>query len=345
MKKQLLNNTDLEVSQLCMGTMTFGEQNTPIESHQILDYAFDHGINFFDTAEMYPIPPKAATHFKTEEIIGHWSKFRHQRHQIILATKIIGPSSTMTYIRGGSQVIKNNMKMAITGSLTRLKTDYIDLYQLHWPARPTNYFGQLGYSYPQNLRDDQILETLEAFEALKKEGLIRAYGVSNETPWGLMKYQELSKREGFTGISTIQNPYNLLNRTFEIGMAEICHREKIQLLAYSPLGFGVLSGKYVSNTSSPKDRLNQFPDYRRYSNPAAIEATKKYWELAKEHHISLSQLALQFVNTRKFLGSNIIGATTIEQLRENIESINLELSQELLNKLEAIHHGHPNPSP
>ena len=345
MRKQLLNKTNIEVSELCLGTMTFGEQNNISESHQILDYALDHEINFFDTAEMYPIPPKAETHFKTEEIIGKWANFNQKRSDIILATKVIGPSSFMTYIRGGSKSIKDNMREALEGSLRRLQTDYIDLYQLHWPARPTNFFGQLEYTYPSALKDDQIYDTIMAFEELKKEGLIRSYGVSNETPWGLMKYQEISKSEGFTGISTVQNPYSLLNRTFEIGMSEICHRENIQLLAYSPLGFGVLSGKYINNSSTPNDRLNLFPDYQRYSNPTAVNATKKYLDLSLQHNISLTQMALQFVTSRKFLVSNIIGATNITQLKENIDSVNLNLSKELLTEIEKIHNESPNPSP
>lgn len=345
MKKQVLKNTEIEVSPLCLGTMTFGEQNTQKEAHEILDFAFERGINFFDTAEMYPIPPKSETHFRTEEIIGEWSKFHQKRDQIVMATKMIGPTSFMTYIRNGSTNIKASMREAVTGSLQRLKTEYIDLYQLHWPARPTNFFGQLNYSYPEQLREDQILETLESFEEVKKEGLIRSYGVSNETPWGMMKYQELSKAKGFCGISTIQNPYSLLNRTFEIGMAEVCHREGIQLLAYSPLGFGVLTGKYLNNTSTPRDRLNLFPDYQRYSNPYAVESTKKYLELANKVGVSLTKLALQFVTTRPFMVSNIIGATNITQLEENILSLEINLTDEILNEIEVIHASFPNPSP
>jgi aryl-alcohol dehydrogenase-like predicted oxidoreductase len=345
MKKRLLKNTSIEVSSICLGTMTFGEQNSLDQSHKILDFALDSGINFFDTAEMYPIPPNEKTHFQTEEIIGKWSNFHTRRSEIIMATKIIGPSSFMKYIRGGSRRIKSSIREAVTGSLSRLQTDYVDLYQIHWPARPTNFFGQLGYSYPKELKDDQILETLQCFEQLKKEGLIRTYGISNETPWGMMKYQQFSLQEGYSGISTIQNPYNLLNRTFEIGMSEVCHQEGIQLLAYSPLGFGVLTGKYITKNSTPNDRLNLFPDYHRYSNPAAVKATTQYLELANSLGVSLTQLALQFVTTRPFLVSNIIGATNIEQLEENIKSTDFVMTDEIIKQIEAIHLQHPNPSP
>ena len=345
MKKRTLRHTDIQVSPLCMGTMTFGEQNTLAESHQIMDCAYDYGINFFDTAEMYPIPPNAQTHFRTEEFIGQWDKFKNHRDQIILATKIIGPSSVMTYIRGGSKKIKDNIQDAITGSLRRLNTDYIDLYQIHWPARPTNFFGQLDYKFPTNLVDDQITETNFALESLKQEGLIRAYGISNETPWGMMKYQEVSKINSLTGISTIQNPYNLLNRSFEVGMAEICHREGIQLLPYSPLGFGVLTGKYIGQTANENSRLLRWPDYKRYSNENAVKATKKYMQLAQDHGLSLTQIALQFVTSRPFVLSNIIGATTIPQLKENLDSIQLNLKEEILRGIEQIHQEHPNPAP
>ena len=345
MKKRLLRNTDIKVSELCLGTMTFGEQNTPQEAFEIMDYALDNGINFFDTAEMYPIPPKEETHFKTEEIIGNWANFSKKRSDIILATKIIGPSSMMTYIRGGSPHIKSSLREAITGSLKRLRTDYIDLYQIHWPARPTNFFGQLGYTQPNNLVKDQIEETLFLLEELKKEGLIRSYGVSNETAWGLMKYEQVSLNYSLSGISTIQNPYSLLNRTFEVGMSEVCHRQGIQLLPYSPLGFGVLSGKYLTNTSKPEDRLNRWPDYKRYSNKRAITATKKYLDLANEYNLSLAQLSLQYVTTRPFVVSNIIGATSINQLEENIGSVNVTLSNEIIEKIDLIHQEDPNPSP
>ncbi len=345
MENRILRHTDIKVSALCLGTMTFGEQNTPQESHEIMDFALDNGINFFDTAEMYPIPPKEETHFRTEEIIGRWSQFQASRDKVILATKIIGPSSFMTYIRNGSPNIKDSLREALNGSLKRLNTDYIDLYQIHWPARVTNYFGQLGYSYPETMQSDQIMETTYELEKFKKEGLIRSYGVSNESPWGMMKYQEITKKEKLTGISTIQNPYSLLNRTFEIGMSEVCHREEIQLLPYSPLGFGVLTGKYIENRSSPQDRLNRWPDYKRYNNPAAIEATKKYNELAKSHGISLTHMALQFVTNRPFVLSNIIGATNIIQLKENIDSVETALSSELLEEIDQIHMLSPNPSP
>ena len=345
MEKRLLRNTDIEVSCLCLGTMTFGEQNTLKDSHEIMDYALDHGVNFFDTAEMYPIPPNEQTHFRTEEYIGKWETFHQRRSEIIMATKIIGPSSFMTYIRNGSPNIKASIREAVTGSLRRLKTDYIDLYQIHWPARMTNFFGQMEYPYPNKLKNDQILETLQSFEEIKKEGLIRSYGISNETPWGMMKYQELSRSNNFTGISTIQNPYNLLNRTFEIGMSEVCHREGVQLLPYSPLGFGVLTGKYINNTSSPKDRLNRWPDYKRYSNEHAVKSTEMYIELAQNLGVSLTQLALEFVTSRPFVVSNIIGATSIEQLKENIQSTNLQMNEEIFNEINRIHQLHPNPSP
>ena len=349
MRYRKLGTTDLSVSVICLGTMTFGEQNSQQDGFDQMDYALERGVNFFDTAELYAVMPKKETYGKTEEILGNWFQEKKNRDKIILASKIASKSDGLEWIREGSENLgfdKKNMNAAIDASLRRLKTDYIDLYQLHWPERKVPKFGQLDYKHdPKDNNWTTIEEVLFNLNELIKAGKVRHVGLSNETPWGMMKYQELSKENGFSGISTIQNPYSLLNRTFEIGMAEVCHREGIQLLAYSPLGFGVLTGKYLNNTSTPRDRLNLFPDYQRYSNPYAVESTKKYLELANKLGVSLTKLALQFVTTRPFMVSNIIGATNITQLEENILSLEINMTNEILKEIEIIHASFPNPSP
>jgi len=342
MKYNKLGNTELDVSLLCLGTMTFGEQNNEKEAHEQLDYAIAQGINFIDTAEMYAVPPRENTQGKTEEIIGTWLSKRNNREKIILATKVAGPG--MEYLRGGSHLSKNQIFKAIDSSLVRLKTDYIDLYQVHWPERKSNFFGKLGYEYSQDL-GVSIQETLEAMSALVKLGKVKHIGISNETPWGTNKYIQLAKDMGLEKVVSIQNPYSLLNRIYEVGLAEISQHEDIGLLAYSPLGFGQLTGKYINKTEK-NTRLGLYGDwFTRFSNIRCLNAVKEYSKIANKHKISLTHLALSFVNNQPFVTSNIIGATTMEQLKENIESININLSSEILEEINEVHLKQPNPAP
>lgn len=326
--------------------MTWGRQNTEEEGHEQMDYALEQGINFFDTAELYPIPPKKELYALTEEFIGNWFTKTGNRDKVILATKIAGRADFTKFIRT-TGFSKESIITAVEGSLKRLQTDYIDLYQLHWPERKTNFFGQRGYDAGDvDLWEDNIHQVLETLRDLIDEGKIRHVGLSNETPWGTMRFLEESKvHKNLPRMVSIQNPYSLLNRTFEIGLSEISVREKIGLLPYSPLGFGVLSGKYLGEIQPRKARITLFPNYTRYSGDTATKATQAYLDLAKEHELSLAQMALAFVNTRPFVTSNIIGATTLEQLKENIDSINVELSDEVMEGIEAIHNANPNPAP
>ena len=342
MKYKNLGNTELRVSQICLGTMTFGEQNTEKQAHDQLSFSIDHGINFIDTAEMYAIPPKKETQGLTEKYIGTWIEKNKKRDTYVIATKVAGTG--MEYLRGGSRLSKNHVKKAIDDSLVRLKTDYIDLYQTHWPERQTNFFGRLGYTYSDEL-GVAIDETLMALDDAVQAGKIRYIGVSNETPWGVQEYLNVAKLKMLSRIQSIQNPYGLLNRIFEVGLAEISHRENIGLLAYSPLGFGVLTGKYLKNVPK-KSRLGLYGDwFTRYNNEKCIDATKRYLAIAEKYNMSLTQLALAFVNTRPFLTSNIIGATTINQLKENIDSINVVLSEDIINEVNEVHDDIPNPAP
>ena len=347
MKYNKLGTTDIEVSEICLGTMTWGEQNTEADAFQQMDYALDKGINFFDTAEMYSIPPRAETFGATETIIGNWLNKTKNREKIILASKVIGSSRGMfTYIRGGeAKPDEANIKKAIEDSLKRLQTDYLDLYQIHWPARQSNFFGQLGYTYQPDDNSTPILDTLNVLSELVKEGKVRTIGISNETPWGTMKYAQYAEQFGLPKIVTIQNPYNLLNRSFEVGLAEICHREDMGLLAYSPLGFGSLSGKYLNNQWPEGSRMSLHNSYKRYLTPAGIKATEKYVELAKEIKVPPAQMALAFINQRSFLTSNIIGATTMEQLEENIGSADVTLDEDTLKRINEIHAEHTYPAP
>tara|TARA_B100000427_G_scaffold269263_1_gene235530 strand:- start:134 stop:1165 length:1032 start_codon:yes stop_codon:yes gene_type:complete len=338
-----LGRTNLEVSILCLGTMSFGEQNTEKEAHEQLDCAIDAGINFIDTAEMYAIPPKEETCGLTEQYIGTWIKKTQKRDKYIIATKVAGPG--MDYVRGGSRLSKKHVKEAIDHSLKKLQTDYIDLYQVHWPERKSNYFGRLGYTYSDEDDGVGIDETLDALSDAVKAGKIRYIGVSNETPWGVMEYLKIANENNQPRIVSIQNPYSLLNRIYEVGLAEMSHREDVGLLAYSPLGFGMLTGKYEK--SAPQNsRLGLYGDwFTRYSNDMCKKATSEYVKIAKKFNISPTHLALAFVNTRAFLTSNIIGATTLEQLRENIDSVNIKLSDEMMDEIEKIHELMPNPAP
>ncbi len=347
MQTRQLGNSDIEVSQICLGTMTFGEQNSEAEGHAQIDYALAHGVNFIDTAELYAIPPKAETYGRTEEIIGSWLNKRGRRDDVVIASKIAGPGpGWIDHIRNGQSVFnRHHIETALNASLKRLQTDYIDLYQLHWPERATNYFGQLGYEYSEPNDFTPIEETLSVLKEQIDAGKIRTIGLSNETAWGTMKFLQVAERLGLPRIVSVQNPYNLLNRSYEVGLAEVAHREQVGLLAYSPLGFGVLSGKYVEGRSLPRDRINQWPDYTRYSNPQAVAATREYVALARLHGLSPTQLALAYINSRPFVSSNIIGATNIMQLAENISSVELTLSEEVLQGIETIHQRTPNPSP
>ena len=342
MKYKKLSNTELEVSLLCLGTMTYGEQNSEKEAHEQLDYSIAHGINFIDTAEMYAIPPKEETQGKTEEIIGTWLSKRKDRDKIVLATKVAGPG--MEYLRGGSRLSRKHIMQAADDSLKRLQTDYIDLYQVHWPERKSNFFGRLGYEYSDEM-GVSIEETLEAMSDLVKSGKVKYIGISNETPWGTNMYRQLAKDAGYEKIISIQNPYSLLNRIYEVGLAEISQHEGVGLLAYSPLGFGQLTGKYINKTDK-NTRLGLYGDwFTRYSNQNCLDAVREYSQIADKHNISLTHLALAFVNTRPFVTSNIIGATTMDQLKENIESINIDLNEEILEEVNAVHSNQPNPAP
>ena len=342
MKYRKLGGTDLNVSQICLGTMTYGEQNNEKDAHEQLDYSISQGINIIDTAEMYAIPPKEETQGKTEEIIGTWLTKRKDRDKIYIATKVAGPG--MDYVRGGSRLNKKHIFEAIDSSLKRLQTDYIDLYQTHWPERKSNYFGRLGYEYSDDM-GVPIEETLDAMSQLVKTGKVRYIGISNETSWGMNKHIELHREKGFEKVVSIQNPYSLLNRIYEVGCAEISQHEYIDLLAYSPLGFGQLSGKYIEKTDQ-NSRLGLYGDwFTRYSNKECLNAVKLYANVAKKHNLSLTHLALAFVNTRPFVASNIIGATTMEQLRENIASVNINLNDDILDEINEIHEKQPNPAP
>ncbi len=345
MQYRKLGHTNLDVSLICLGTMTYGEQNTESEAHSQLDCATQSGINFIDTAELYPVPPKEETQGQTEAIIGSWLQKRKRRDDVIIASKVSGPTDWCPHIRNGqSHPDFKNINTAIHESLSRLKTDYIDLYQIHWPDRQTNYFGKLGYEY-NNQSSLPIEDTLEALDKLVQSGKIRHIGISNETPWGTMQYLALAKKHHWPRIVSIQNPYNLLNRVHEISLAEISQHERVGLLAYSPLGFGVLSGKYLNNARPDGARLTLFERFSRYTNPHGITATQAYVDLANQNEMDPAQMALAYVNSRPFVTANIIGATTLTQLERNIASVNLQLPDEVTKKIEIIHASHPNPCP
>ncbi|MEZ5697947.1 MAG: NADP(H)-dependent aldo-keto reductase [Nitrosomonas sp.] len=342
-----LGSSNTKVSIICLGTMTWGQQNTRAEAFEQMDYALAEGINFFDTAELYSVPPKAETYGRTEEIIGEWFKTSGQRNKVILASKIAGPGTDwIPHIRQGKTTFNQKfIKNALDASLKRLQTDYIDLYQLHWPERRTNYFGQLGFTPKDETQQTPFIETLQALDQQIQAGKIRYIGLSNETPWGVMRFLQLAEQYNLPRVVSIQNPYNLLNRSYEVGLAEVSWREKVGLLAYSPLGFGTLSGKYLDNEKPAGSRLDLFPHYTRYSSPNATDAIEQYVVLAKKYRLDPAQMALAYINSRPFLTSTIIGATTMEQLKTNIDSIKIELSAEALDGIEAIHYLRPNPSP
>jgi aryl-alcohol dehydrogenase-like predicted oxidoreductase len=345
-----LGKTGLYVPELCLGTMTFGEQNTAEDAFAQMDMALNAGLFFWDTAEMYPVPPQAQTQGATEQIIGQWLRRTGRRNDIVLATKIAGPNQMGGHLRDGrTHFIAEDIETALDSSLKRLGTDYIDLYQLHWPERHSNYFGKLGFDAQMAAQDQRDLtdfeETLSALANEIKRGRIRAIGLSNETPWGLMRCLTLAEHLGLPRVASIQNPYNLLNRTFEIGLAEIAHREQAGLLAYSPLAFGQLTGKYLNHQQPANARLTLFSRFTRYNNPQALAATEQYAHIAEQHGLSLTQMALAFIRQQFFVTSTIIGATTMEQLAENIASRDVQLGPEILAQIEAVHVQHPNPAP
>lgn len=344
MQYHKLPHSTLELSKICLGTMTFGEQNTEQEAFSQLDYAFERGVNFIDTAEMYPVPPQAGTQGLTEQYIGNWLAKSGKREKIVLATKVAGPRN-VPYIRDNMSLDRRNIHLAIDDSLKRLQTDYVDLYQLHWPQRKTNCFGQLNYPYPDSQEEVTLIETLEALAELIKAGKIRYIGVSNETPWGVMTLLRLAEKHELPRIVSIQNPYNLINRSFEVGLSEISHYEGVQLLAYSPLAFGCLSGKYLNGKRPQGARCSLFERFVRYFTPQGIEATQAYVNLAKEHGLDPAQMALAFINQRPFVASNIIGATNLDQLKSNIDSLDVVLTDELLAGIQEIGTTYSNPCP
>lgn len=348
MERRPLGNTDINVSLITLGTMTYGEQNTQAEAFEQMDYASAHGVNTIDVAEMYPVPPKAETFGASETIVGEWLSARGVRDQIILATKVTGSGSNNSgfeHIRGGPSLTAEQIKQAVDGSLKRLQTDYIDLYQLHWPERKANFFGRLGCSSIDDESTVELEESLLALADLVKAGKIRHYGLSNETPWGMMESCCVAASANIPRPVSVQNPYNLLNRTYEIGAAEISMRENMGLLAYSPLAFGMLSGKYYGGARPEKSRLALYSRFTRYTKPYAEAAAEAYIDLAKAHDVDPSVMALTFVNQQQFVTSNIIGATTMSQLKTNIASTQLVLTDDLLDGIEAIHQQYCNPAP
>jgi len=345
MKYTHIPNTNIKVSKLCLGSMTWGNQNTEAEGHEQMDYAFDQGINFIDTAEMYAIPSAPKTQGKSEEIIGSWLKNK-KRDKVVLATKITGPNPVYSHIREPQPFTKELLLNTVELNLKRLKTDYIDVYQLHWPDRNANFFGSLNYKHNSKEQwQDKISELVSAMDSLVKSGKIRHYGLSNETPWGTFRHLNESDTNDWTRCKTIQNPYSLLNRSYEVGLAEISMREQVGLLAYSPLAFGVLSGKYFNDNLPEDSRVKLYPNYNRYSNPEAMRLAGLHNNLAKKHNLSLVELSLAFIAQQPFVTSTIIGATKMNQLKENIETINVVLSEEILKEIDEVHKLQPNPAP
>ena len=346
MNYKKLGNTDLDVSTICLGTMTWGEQNSEKEGFEQMDFALSQGVNFWDTAEIYSIPMREETYGETEKIIGNWFQKTKERNDVVLATKVCGNTSNK-YIRGGGNSFgKKKITEALDESLRRLKTDYIDLYQLHWPERSTNFFGDYGYEHDENDKDwtpfEEILESLKKFV---EQGKIRYVGLSNETAWGLSKFLELSKMKGLPKMMSVQNPYNLLNRTYEVGLAEISIREQSGLLAYSPLAFGYLTGKYRNNKLPAKSRMQLFKNFNRYKNENGQRAIDEYYKISKKYNLDFTQMSLKFCEIQHFTTSVIIGATTMEQLKTNIESVSVNFNSDIINDINKIQQKYPNPCP
>lgn len=343
MKYTTIPNTNIKVSKICLGSMTWGNQNTEAEGHEQLDFAIDQGVNFIDTAELYPVPATAETSGRTSEIIGTWLKKSKNRDKVVIASKIAGTGDYTAHIRT-TGFSATSIKEAIDLELKRLETDYIDLYQLHWPERNTNRFGVRNFTLDSKW-EDNFNEVLNSLATEIKVGRIRNIGISNENSWGAMRYLEEAKHHNLPRISTIQNAYSLLTRTFETDLAEVSLRESVGLLAYSPMAFGVLSGKYIKGNTADDARLKLFPRFARYSNEQATEATKQYLKIAEDNNMTLAQMSLAFVNQRPFVTSTIIGATKLEQLKENIDSISVTLSDAVLEQIDAVHQNMPNPAP
>jgi len=345
MNYKKLGNTDIDVSTICLGTMTWGEQNTQGEGFEQMDYALDQGVNFWDTAEIYSVPPKQETFGSTETIIGNWFEKTKKRNKVILASKVCGPMRE--YVRGGgNQFGLKNITEALEESLKRLKTDYIDLYQLHWPERKTNFFGQLGYEHNDDNQWTKFEDILGSLKKFIEQGKIKYVGLSNETAWGLFKFLELSKNKNLPRMLSVQNPYNLLNRTYEVGLAEVSIREQAGLLAYSPLACGYLSGKYRNDQMPKNSRIERDGEFwTRYNKPNSNKAVDAYYKIAKKHGLNLAQMSLKFLEIQPFVTSIIIGATTIEQLKTNIESVNVNLTDEIIKEINEVQTIYPNPCP
>lgn len=346
MKYTKLPNTDIKVSKICLGTMTWGNQNTEVDGHEQMDYALEQGVNFWDTAELYSVPATPETYGATEKIIGSWFKKTGNRDKVVLASKIAGGGDYTKHIRTGG-FTKQNIIDAVEGSLNRLQTDYIDLYQFHWPSRGVNCFGVRDYPYQTATKEaENHLEILETMSQLVKQGKIKHIGLSNETPWGTMKYLQTAEQHNLPRMSTIQNSYSLIHRGYEVGMSEVSMRENIGLLAYSPLAQGVLSGKYLNGGQPEGARGTLFPRFiARYMSEGSLKAVTEYLKIAEKHGLTLAELSLAYINQLPFVTSNIIGATKMSQLKENINSINIELSKDILAEIEAVHSLIPNPAP
>ncbi|MAY41790.1 MULTISPECIES: NADP(H)-dependent aldo-keto reductase [unclassified Neptuniibacter] len=345
MKYNSLGNTDINVSSICLGTMMFGSEQDESEAFAQMDYAYEQGVNFLDGAEMYPIPTSPLYQGRNEEIIGSWLKTRNLREQMVVATKVTGPGEMVSYIRPEMALDRRNIREAVTNSLQRLQTDYIDLYQIHWPDRATNFFGQLNYQHQPEKDGTPILETLEVMDELVKEGLIRHVGLSNETAWGTMSFSQLAEQHDLPKCVSVQNPFSLLNRTVEVGLTEVLQRESVSLLPYSPLGFGVLSGKYLGDARPDNGRITRNPVFARYLTEQGQLATQAYVDLAHKHDIDPAVMALAWVNSRSYVASNIIGASSLAQLETNISSASVILNDEILSEIDAIHVRYPNPCP
>ncbi len=344
MNYKKLGNTDLNVSTICLGTMTWGEQNTQNEAFEQMDYSLDNGVNFWDTAELYAVPPKAETYGHTETIIGNWFEKTKKRKEVVLASKVGGPSRK--YMRNGENSFTGkNLEKALHGSLKRLKTDYIDLYQLHWPERNVNNFGRLGYEHKENdwNKFEDVLENLKKFI---EEGKIRYVGLSNETPWGVMNYLQLAKDKDLPRMMSIQNPYSLLNRSYEVGLAEVSIRENIGCLSYSPLASGYLTGKYRNKQFPKGSRMERdFDFWTRYRKPNMEEAVEDYYKISQKFKLDMSQMSIKFCEVQDFMTSVIIGATTMEQLKTNVESVKVNLDSEVIKEINNVQKKYPNPCP